>query len=219
MNNLWSLTKNVIDRYDCTFHVQGILAGTVTELENLIKNFLNQEYRNDTLSIQTTRLTVQNICKTWSHTIFRWNNSFETFCIHVIEEQVRVEASCTWMSSGGLLLALGLGSLSAVGLVLATKTIPLQTMEKALGGCHNVAMSVPQCQRVVQKKLWQPSTGCTCGPRRVLRRSKSWNVRSLATTEPTGYGEIITTLSPSELYLSYEYECVNTVENEPFLSV
>ena len=65
------------------------------------------------------------------------------------EEQVRVEASCTWMSSGGLLLALGLGSLSAVGLVLATKTIPLQTMEKALGGV--VTMSL--CLSLSAKEL------------------------------------------------------------------
>ena len=88
MNNLWSLTKNVIDRYNCTFHVRGNLLSTIKELETLIVGSLNQTFSNDTLSIQTTQLMVRYIGKTWSQTIFRWNDSFEY--IHIIEELVNV---------------------------------------------------------------------------------------------------------------------------------
>ena len=102
-------------------------------------------------------------------------------------------ASCTWMSSGRV-LALGLGSPSAVEANSQATRLSCIKQWKKLLGCNDVTMSVPQGQ-AVQKKLWRPSTGCICGPRRFLWTSEPWNVRGISTGQPSGFGEIIMTLS------------------------
>ncbi|CAL8269840.1 unnamed protein product [Boreogadus saida] len=55
------IPHRINEEYNCTFHVRGNLLSTIKELETLIVGSLNQTFRNDTLSIQTTQLMVRYI--------------------------------------------------------------------------------------------------------------------------------------------------------------